>query len=361
MIHIHNKMENDNSNVVTPDRTLARVVKVLSITPIVGADQIESAEVLGWNVVTKKGEFKVGDLAIYYSIGSVLPKDNPDTAFLEGKVLKTRKILGTISQGLLGPLKWVIPYGLNPEDLKEDTDLTEQLNVKKWVPKEEMSLYENEGKTKSIFPSIIRKTDEDRVQDRVKKLIELQGKNIVITQKYDGTSTTFMVLNNIFTICGRNNALLQDSAESFHYFEIAKRYSIEENMLKLGKNIAIQGELIGQRKDGKFKINGNRHKVKDFEFYVFNIFDIDKQYYMNWTEIIEITSALGLKTVPVIYKGIMKDEWLNVKALIDMATEQKYDTGEICEGIVIKSDLGYGFPRTSFKAISNEYLLKYRL
>jgi hypothetical protein len=54
---------------VESDRTLAQVVRVLSVKPIVGADQIESVQVLGWNVVCRKSEFKVGELAIYYNIG----------------------------------------------------------------------------------------------------------------------------------------------------------------------------------------------------------------------------------------------------------------------------------------------------
>jgi RNA ligase (TIGR02306 family) len=302
-----------------------------------------------------------------------LPVNNPNTAFLEGKVLKTKKMRGTLSQGLLAPLHWVtdyIPvddlersskfYNLDPTSLNENDDVTEILQVKKWVPKEEMSLYTNDG-TKGAFPILVRKTDEERVQNCSRKLSELRGVNVVVTQKYDGTSTTYMCFENNFTVCGRNNALLVETTGDFHYFEIAKRYSLKENMLKLGKNLAIQGEIIGQKKDGKFKVNGNRHKVSDFEFYVFNIFDIDRQYYLNWDEILEIVNPLGLKTVPVIYRGIMQDKWLSVESLIELATEQRYDTEEICEGIVVKTDLPYGYPRTSFKVISNEYLLKYKL
>lgn len=346
---------------VKSDRTLAQIVRVLALEPILGADRIVLATVLGWQVIVKKDEFQVGDLAIYYSIGAILPKDDPNTSFLKNRVIKTIKMRGTLSQGLLGPLSWLSSYGIDIALIKEGDDLTEKLNVKKWVPTEEMSLYTNDDGTKGPFPQIIRKTDEDRVQNAPKRLRELANKPIIITQKYDGTSTTFMVFNNVFTICNRNNTLLVETPEGQPYFEMAKRYDLANTMVKLGKNLAIQGETIGQRKDGKYKINGNRHQINDFEFYVFNIFDIDRQYYMNWSEILEITTLLGLKTVLVVYQGLMKDEWLNSKALIDLATEQRYEGGQICEGIVIKSDLGYGFPRTSFKSISNEYLLKYKL
>jgi RNA ligase (TIGR02306 family) len=272
----------------------------------------------------------------------------------------------TLSQGLLAPLSWASENLGDIANLKEGDELTKSLGISKYISPEESSLYKNDG-IRAPFPSIVSKTDEERIQNAKEKLLNFVNKPVIITQKYDGTSTTFIMQNEKFTICGRNHALLVENAESFPYFEIAKRYNLENSMKQLTQpqarklNIAIQGEIIGQRKDGRYKINSNRHKLSDMDFYVFNIFDIDKQYYMKWEEVCEITTILGLKTVPVIYSGIMKEEWLNSDALIAMATEQKYEGGHICEGIVIKTNEGFGFPRLSFKAISNEYLLKYKL
>jgi hypothetical protein len=57
---------------IEADSVLAQVVRVTSIGQIDGADRIEVATVLGWNVVVGKGDFEVGELAIYFSIGGVL-------------------------------------------------------------------------------------------------------------------------------------------------------------------------------------------------------------------------------------------------------------------------------------------------
>ena len=342
-----------------PDYCLARVVKVTNIEEIEGAELIELAHVLGWQVIVKKGEFQVGELAIYFSIGSILPVDNPHFAFLKGKELKTRKILNTLSQGLLGPLSW-LPDGAPQDNLEEDDDLTSLLQIKKAVRKEERSLY-TKDKSKMTFPSLIPKTDEERVQNATKKMKNFINKPVVITQKYDGTSTTFMVFDQKFTICGRNHVLLTKTGETYHYFEIAQRYQLETKMLQLNRNLAIQGETIGQREEGTHKINGNRHQIQGLEFYVFNIYDIDKRYYLKWDDLLEITLELELKTVPVVYQGPMKEEFLKIPTLINLASEQRYEGGHICEGIVIKTDEGFGFPRYSFKAISNDYLLKYKL
>ena len=341
---------------VQADRTLAQVVKITALEPIKGADKIELATVLGWQVVVKKDEFKIGELVLYFSIGAILDKDNPNTSFLEGKVLKTRKIRGALSQGLVGPLSWLVPYNVDPSKVSEDDDVTKELNVKKWVPTEEQDLYgDDDDKVKTKFPAFIPKTDEERIQNCHKQLQNLEGKNIVITQKYDGTSTSYLYLDGKFMICNRNNHLLDEDNSTKHYFDMALKYNIGEKMAALKRNIAIQGEIIGP------KINANRHKAGEIDFFVFNIYDIDLHCYLSFDEVEQVAGQLSLKTVKVVYRGPMRTEWLSVKAFLDMADEQKYDTGEACEGIVCKTNTGFGFPRVSFKAISNKYLLKHDL
>ncbi len=99
---------------MTTERKLASVVKIVDIQPIKDADAIVVASVKGWKVVVKKGEFNVGDLAVYYEIDSFLPV-RPQFEFLrkssfkrmgssEGFRLKTIKLRGQISNGLLMPL-----------------------------------------------------------------------------------------------------------------------------------------------------------------------------------------------------------------------------------------------------------------
>ena len=51
-------------------RELAYVVKIDNITSIDGYDRVELAHIAGWTVVVGKGQFKPGDLAIYFEIDS---------------------------------------------------------------------------------------------------------------------------------------------------------------------------------------------------------------------------------------------------------------------------------------------------
>lgn len=55
-------------------RKLATIQRVLSLNPIPDADAIEVAQVLGWKVVVKKGEFNVNDLVVYCEIDSLMPE-----------------------------------------------------------------------------------------------------------------------------------------------------------------------------------------------------------------------------------------------------------------------------------------------
>src|SRR5437016_8991403 len=90
-----------------PDSCLAEVVRISKVDDISGADKIQQYTVNGWKCIAKKNEFKEGDLAVYIKINSILDPRIPSFAFLEGKPLKTKKMRGALSQGLIGPLSWL--------------------------------------------------------------------------------------------------------------------------------------------------------------------------------------------------------------------------------------------------------------
>ena len=85
------------------ERELAYVVLIDGIEPIPGYDRVETAIVGGWHIIVQKDQFKIGDPAIYFEIDSRVPKDKECFAFLEKRnyKIKTLKMCGTISQGLL--------------------------------------------------------------------------------------------------------------------------------------------------------------------------------------------------------------------------------------------------------------------
>ena len=61
-------------------RHLASIKRIRELHDIEGADNILPAVIDGFDVVVKKGEFKVGDLCVYCECNSILPKNNPNFA-----------------------------------------------------------------------------------------------------------------------------------------------------------------------------------------------------------------------------------------------------------------------------------------
>jgi RNA ligase (TIGR02306 family) len=359
------------------ERKLASIQKVGSILPIDGADSIEIAVINSWRVVTKKGEYKPGDLCIYFEIDSFLPIEK-EFEFLrkssykkmgdkEGFRLKTIKLRGQISQGLIMPLSilenehemkigvskqpWGDQLQLGPYDdaivIEEGTDVSDYLNVIKYEPPIPAEL---SGKVKGTFPGFIRKTDEERVQNLTKEFELMRDESYYVTEKLDGSSATYYFKDGVFGVCSRNLELLETQENTF--WKVARELFIEEKLGTLDENFAIQGELIGEG------IQGNPYKIKGQTVKIFNIFNIDKQEYLSLDSMVGFLEKINvdqspLELVPIInYDYKLPD---TVDAILDQAEGKSYLNKETeREGIVIRNR----DKSVSFKAISNSFLLK---
>lgn len=329
------------------ERKLATIVKIDNIQPIPDADSIELAYIRGWKVVVRKGEYKVGDLAIYYEIDSFLPV-KPEFEFLrktcykrlptgeEGFRLKTIKLRGQISQGLLTPLTF---------DGKEGDDVTEFLGITKYEPPIPAVLA---GSIKGAFPSFIQKTDEIRIQNYESEVGKLPtSQRCYITEKIDGTSFTCYVKNGVFGVCGRNWELTENDDNSL--WRIAKALNLKDKLLSIGKNIALQGELFGSN------INGNIYKLKNHKLNFFTGLNIDENRRLQYDELEWLLYKLDLEMVPIIEYGYILPENNLIDAMLNYADGvSQYGDNVPREGIVVRG-LDSQF---SFKAISNTYLIK---
>ena len=335
-------------------RKLASIQKIKSLEPIEGADAIEKATVLGWQLVVKKGEFKVGDLSVYCEIDSLFP-DKPAFEFLKprGMRIKTIRLRGQISQGICFPLS-ILPADF---EIAEDADCTDVLGITKYeLP---IPAYLS-GKIKGKFPSFIPKTDETRVQVLQKVLDKYKDEICYVTEKLDGSSATYYINNGEFGVCSRNLELLEDEENSF--WKVARQLDIENKLRSLNGNYAIQGELIGEG------IQGNKLKLRGQTLKIFNIFDIDKFEYLPHHLFIDFAQKLALPTVPIISTDYKLSN--NIEAIVKSATIKSSINPEAwAEGIVIrplveKIDLllsveNFNNGRITFKAINPEFLLKY--
>lgn len=328
-------------------RKLASIQKILNLSSIPNADSIEVASVLGWKVVVKKSEFQVGDLVVYCEIDSILP-DKPEFEFLRKSDfrIKTVKLRGQVSQGICFPLD-VLPEDFS--DRNEGVDCTEVLGVTKYEPPIPVQLA---GNLKGSFPCFIPKTDESRVQVLQKRLARYKGTRCYVTEKLDGSSVTYYVRNGEFGVCSRNWELKEDDKNAFWRF--ARENDLENKLLNLNKNIAIQGELIGEG------IQKNKYKLKGQNVHIFNVWDIDSGKYYDYEKFKSLVGALGLKTVPILQESFSLID--DIEKLIDMAVcksklcDKVWAEGVVIRPVVEQNDCG---ERVSFKVINPKFLLKY--
>jgi len=362
-------------------RMLAHVEKVVRVFPIAGADFIEGVQILGWECVAKKGEFKEGDLCVYVEIDSIVPP-TPMFEFLKDRNyrIKTIKLKKQVSQGLALPIEESMGKVSVGDDLTEALGITKYLRPSEReeddtpLPKSGMGWFARFmyrffwfrwlygkvfPKPTRGFPEWIGKTDEERIQNNPERYLSAKGP-LYESEKLDGQSATYAIerrrgfmKKHEFVVCSRNNRMGVGSKGSWRY--VAEKYDIEKKLIAILADssediqaIALQGENIGPG------IQGNKYKRDDYEFYVFNMkYKLSgKTYDQDLDELLSTCAKHGLNTVPI----LDKDFWM-MPTLQDML---KHADGDSVlaktdrEGVVIRShDMG-----VSFKVVSNKFLLK---
>ena len=344
-------------------RKLARVVKIDEIHGIPDADAIEVATVGGWKVVVKKNEYKAEDLAVYFEIDSWIPHEL--APFLtkagqypkvyngvEGQRLKTIRLRGQLSQGLL--LSWNVLVEITGNPIQcardfniEDADVTEVLGIQKWEREIPSQLA---GVSRGNFPSFIRKTDQERIQNLKKEYAKWQEEGLVweMTEKLDGSSMTIYVNQEECGVCSRNLNLKESEENSF--WRVAIRENLIDKIKSTGKNIALQGELVGPG------VQGNKYNLSELQFYLFDVYDIDTQEYYTPEQRWMLVLQLGLKHAPILSHELnfKENEWTLDYVLRNAEFKSYLNQQTEAEGVVFKSIDG----KNSFKAISNKFLLK---
>ena len=405
-------------------RSLASIVRIVALNEIVGADKILAATVKGWTcVVSKSDGFAVGQLAVYFEIDSLLPTGkgasgssaaassasgsesaakssgcseygvefdflNASGCFTrvegvgEGYRIKTRKVRGVVSQGLLMPLAafgWradpdtsltTLPAESNSSQLlqkyptftqfvvlEEGLDVTARLGVKKYEPPDGNALPTLPA---GVWPPFLKRTQQPRIQNWMPWTLAAASAPVLVdlgefevTMKLDGTSCTvfYAGLDNPDCstadgtgVCSRN-LLIKRGVDGGVYAKIGD--PVAAALKERGLRIAVQGEIMGP------KIGGNREKLLLPEFFVFDIWDIDAQAHWPAAQRRALCLELGLAHVPVIEHTTLA----RFKSVADFLAyaERPSMVHPVAEGVVFKSLRN---PSVSFKVVSQSFLLK---
>lgn len=358
--------------------------------------------------MVRKNQFKPGDLAIYFEIDSKVPA-KPEFEFLAAKhyKVKTQKYFkGTvISQGLLMAAEDFGWETIKSEDgsilsingYHEGDFLTKRLGVtyaeaednkrkansvdkykkmaqrhgklfskqpfrwlmkRAWGRKLLFAFFGKKKDKKSGWPAWVRRTDEERIQN-MPWILE-NKEPWIATEKIDGTSTTFTMKKgkfgkNDFYVCSRNVVFDKPDKNCYYdtnvYIEMAQKYDVENILKKLIETynlewVTLQGETFGA------SIQKRDYGMKDHDFYGFNLIFSDRGR-LGTVESAEIMKEFGITWVPIIDTEFILPD--TVDELLAYATDKSKVDGGMREGVVFRSPDG----TQSFKAVSNEFLLKY--
>ena len=393
-------------------RELAYVVRINEVRDIEGVNN-QVAVVNGWTVFVKRDEFKAGDLAVYFEIDSKVPEIEC-FEFLKkyGYKVKTQKFVKgkVISQGLV-----IKPEELGLKNVKEGDFLTKQLGVIYWDPEDNKRksnaaiaskyvsmrarhpklaqtklfkwLWKREWGKKLLFfflgrkkdkpsdwPSWVVKTDEERAQNCFAAMKAL-NRSWIVTEKIDGSSTTFTMKQapakkRELIVCSRNIVFNAPEKEDKNYYkdtdgniylEMAEKYEMKEflnrilNRHKDWEFITIQGETFGGSiQKRKY---GNDHKLAVFNVIYKENGKVPTR--MNPYEMLDFINEFNkennfchVKCGPIINEITLPE---TCEELLAMAGGESYIDGGMREGIVLRTADGVH----SFKAVDNEFLLKY--
>lgn len=368
-------------------RKLVTIRQISDIQDIEDADRIKVATVDGWKTIVKKDEFIVGDYCVYFEIDSLIPDDHETFSFLktkksfEGKkwkFLKTIRLRGQISQGLILPIA-TLPevqkiVGEAPEDFLE-YDFSEALGIVKYEPPSELKIISD---SKGSYPSYIRKTGEERIQNVFSKYKALYGDvEFVPTLKMDGSSITVCYVNEPAYFIGNsedNEGLTEQVWVGSHnhvlkapleidgveivrpsgFYHAVDSINLRDRLADWCRandtQIAIQGELMGP------KIQGNFEKFNDFTMRAFYIYFIKEARRATPSEFVRICNEIGVKMVAHYEPIKVFEVFSNVGEILAFA-EGESEFNSMREGLVFKADIMRNGEPVSFKAISNSFLL----
>jgi len=350
------------------------------IRPIEGADNIELAMVGGWQAITKKGEYEVGNKVVVATTDAVIPVDLSDlmgvTGYLrKGQRVRTVKLRGVysecliISKNIFLLRKW--------PTLTEGEDLMELLGITKYEPPVKMVEMSVGGRKIKYhqnpnfhvyhkFPNLKNAPEMFNEEDMVTITRKLHGTNarygIVRKKKLSLLDRVRKFFGNKWVefeyVYGSHNVEKGSDSQGFYSTDvwrtIADEYKIKEKLWEyvkeyfipqhLGSGVVIYGEIYGHGIQKNYE-----YGLQDMKFAGFDV-EIDGTYQSYYNER-EIFHTLDLPTVELLYRGNWSKEEQDKHVFGNFIEGTKVPH----EGVVVKSVTGER--QKVGKVINPDYLI----
>lgn len=350
-----------------------QIVRVEKVEKHPYADALDIATVLGdYPVIVKREEYRVGDLAGYIPIDSIVP-DNDRFYFLcpkntekyeeiegneivtktrvigpkfpvgsvpeKNRIIKAKKIRGIYSQGMLVKADTIELNEYEDDDgvlrYVEHTvgdPIEYHLGLKKWEEEEEENLPGLKKTRTNAEKAPQGWTIPHYDIDSVRKVVRLlqPGEEIVLTEKIHGSNAGFSHDGTRLWVKSRNFYKKQDEEDM--WWDVALRYDLE-NKLSQHPGLVFFGEVYGQVKKFRYDtvIEGGRLLTR---VRFFDVWNTKTGRYLDYDDRVKIITDLGLDTAPELYRG----PWLGKEEMYPYAEGQTTLGGKhIREGWVLNT------------------------
>jgi len=338
-------------------RALATISTVTGVYAHPDANSIEIAVVRGWDCVVRKDQHMPGDRVLYIEIDTHLPKADERFAFLmgrgvrmapdgfEGHVLRTVRLRGIISQGLVMGLDDFPEVAEHPVG----ADVTDVLGLRLW--EQPIPLGDDIcGQWPKGFP----KTDEERVQnlDPVELADALrQAHSIDVREKLDGSSLSLLNVDGRIAVCSRNYEIRKTSGRAIIALNSPAGEWFKEDS---EPGNLMQGESVGPG------VQGNPLRLATQQWRPFTLGHCVPGTGLVFKAHPNLWASFALdQAVPSSFpagdmRGWLSEDWVRFAD----GLESQLSPGKQAEGVVVRCYDSAGLETYSFKALNNNVLAR---
>lgn len=295
-------------------QTIISIECVNSVEDHPNADRLDIIQVLGYQVVTQKGSFEVGDLAVYFPPDILLPQHQAEAlgvapylkhAIFPGNDEKTQcrvgaaRLRGIPSHGFCSPTKYCDSPVVAGTEI--GTDVTCLYGAEKYVA----TIRVGAGNAMPELESFHKYTNIENIQRYPDAISE--GERVVITEKLHGTNCRLGLVRDHgeYTFCAgshnvrRKEPLIESDASLYWDF-------MSQDVMDLLSNLASAED--GSQHDVIIFCEIFGPGVQDLDYgqtaKVMRVFDISVDgIYMNYDDLITVCLAAGILVVPILYRG----------------------------------------------------------
>lgn len=347
------------------------VIRITEIQKHPNADKLELVIINGFTCCVGKGQFKVGDLAVYVEPDYVVP-DLPEYAFLKGNLkIKSRRFRGEWSQGLLLPAK---------PGMREGDNVMVQLGITRYNPPEILGVKNKvqAGSAAKVVDVLKHSKAYDLENWRKYKQVFQENETVYVTEKLHGASARYCCIRSTLYVGSRNQWRKNPNLKGFdRLIEQARGYltglfpklnkvwrskqglpctwwTVVENnpwvesWCRANPGCILYGEVYGSVQDLRYGAAPG-----EVFFRAFDVFNTKTGKFLDASEFVRAFPEN--QRVPLLYVGPYNETTIKSLALMSKSTLADH----IGEGIVIKpckerSDPKVG--RVALKLVSDLYL-----